>query len=247
MYTEEKQAADFILGVDETVLWAERRTPRWDAEKITISCAIVILGLLFVLAGSNAGYFYGLIILGGLLWLLHSMLRRETRTVYILTDKRALIVEESFWGSRPAAVSVPLQPLLIVSCKRRVNGRVDYLFVKYTEGYRRSKDGFLNISSSAELEKHLADLRLSLPTAGESRYLTEVPRPTPIGNIIVYYLFPLDILARWIMHADSVRWWMYLLSGAVLVGILLELRSFLRLWRQPFLIFSPDTKDDDSQ
>lgn len=247
MYTEEKQAAGFVPGMDETVLWAERRTPRWDAEKITISCAIVILGLLFVLAGSNAGYFYGLIILGGLLWLLHSMLRRETRTIYILTDKRALIVEESFWGSRPAAVSVPLQPLLIASCKRRVNGRVDYHFVKYTEGYRRSKDGFLNISSSAELEKHLADLRLSLPTAGESRYLTEVPRPTPIGNIIVYYLFPLDILARWMMHADSVRWWMYLLSGAVMVGILLELRSFLRLWRQPFLIFSPDTKDDDSQ
>lgn len=243
MYTEEKQAADFVLDADETVLWAERRTPRWDAEKITISCVIVILGLLFVLAGSNAGYFYGLIILGGALWLLHSMRRRESRTLYLLTDKRALIVEEPFWGSRPVAVSVTLQPQLIASCKRRANGRVDYLFVKYTKGYSRPKEGFVNISSSAELEKHLASLGLSLPTAGESRDLTEIPRPTPIGNLFVYYLFPLDILSRMIAHADYVRWWMYLLSVSVVVGILLELRCLIRMRRQKFHIFSPNPRN----
>lgn len=239
MYTEEKQAAGFVLEADEAVLWAERRIPRWDAEKITISCAIVIACLLLVLFVRVSGAFYGLIVLGGSLWLLHSMLRRESRTLYLLTDKRALIVEEPFWGSSPAAVSVPLQPQLIVSCKRRADGRVDYLFVKYTAGHRRPKEGFLNIRSSAELEKHLASLGLSLPAAGESRNLTEIPRPTPIGNI-VYYLFPLDVLARLVAHADYVRWWMYLLIGACLVGFLFELRCFLRMRRHSFLIFSPE-------
>ena len=243
MYTEEKQAADFVLDADETVLWAERRTPRWDVEKITVSCAIAIACLLLVLFVRAAGGFYGLIVLGGSLWLLHSMRQRESRTLYLLTDKRALIVEEPFWGSRPVAVSVTLQPQLIASCKRRANGRVDYLFVKYTKGYSRPKEGFVNISSSAELEKHLASLGLSLPTAGESRDLTEIPRPTPIGNLFVYYLFPLDILSRMVAHADYVRWWMYLLSVSVVVGILLELRCLIRMRRQMFHIFSPNPRN----
>lgn len=77
MYTEEKQAADFVLDADETVLWAERRTPRWDVDKITVSCAIVIACLLLVLFVRAAGVFYGLIVLGGSLWLLHSMRRQK--------------------------------------------------------------------------------------------------------------------------------------------------------------------------
>ncbi len=134
MYTEEKQAADFVLEADESVLWAERRTPRWNVEKITVSCAIVIAGLLLVLFVRASGVFYGLIVLGGSLWLMHSMLRRESRTLYLLTDKRALIVEAPFGGIRPVAVSVTLQPQLIAAYKRWANDHVDYLFVKYTKG-----------------------------------------------------------------------------------------------------------------
>lgn len=39
--------------------------------------------------------------------------------------------------------------------------------------------------------------------------------------------YPPDILARMGAHADYVKWWMYLLSASVVVGILLELRCLI--------------------
>ena len=33
MFTEEKKTAAFVLQADETLLWAERRHPRWDRKK----------------------------------------------------------------------------------------------------------------------------------------------------------------------------------------------------------------------
>ena len=50
--------------------------------------------------------------------------------------------------------------------------------------------------------------------------------------------YPLDILARMVAHANYVKWWMYLLSASVVVGILLELRCLIRMHRHAFLIFS---------
>ena len=44
MFTEEEKAAAFVLQADETVLWAERRRPRWDRKKWGIVVIFFFLG-----------------------------------------------------------------------------------------------------------------------------------------------------------------------------------------------------------
>lgn len=252
MYTEEKKAAEFVLLADERILWAERRTPRWDAKKIFGMGIIVVLLVAYVIVMKTIDV-RGICILMLLAIIAPLMLcavwLREYHTVYLLTEKRAIIVEEAMWGLKAAAITVPLRRELIASCKRRSNGRSDYVFVKYTEGLNRLKDGFLNVQSVQTLETQLAALGLSLPKTGESRPLTQLPRPTPweslCYNIFIFCYF-YDYVKNECLSRD-LRWWVYVLVGAcalkLLQMILLNLSCALKMRRQKFYIFAPETQD----
>ena len=106
MYTEERQAADFVLTTDENVLWAERRSPRWNRDKIAIALVLVLIGVIYAAAA-----LYGETTLSALLplpcraLLLRYMRLRDIHTIYILTDRRAIIVQEALWGARASAVT----------------------------------------------------------------------------------------------------------------------------------------------
>ncbi|MBO5684121.1 MAG: hypothetical protein J6R92_04170 [Akkermansia sp.] len=254
MYPKEKKAAEFILHDDEKVLWAERRTPRWDARKTGVA------GLLVIIAGGLVAAFAAGIINGLALYVLLCAVMvlaiqprfswlRERHTVYLLTDKRAIIVEEALWGCRAAAVAVPLHRELIAACKRRPNGRADYYFVKYTKGLNLPKDGFLNVQTTQQLEAQLAELGLTLPDNDAARPLTQVTRPTPLEALGYYllagcYLYDL-VGKKWVER--NLAWWAYVLLGLCVLKllqlILRELRGFIRMRQQSFYIFTPEPRD----
>lgn len=244
MYAEEENAARFVLNEDERVLWAERREPRWDVKKMTgaVLLAMLVAACAVLTWPLETKVFCVLLLMTVVpAVLLRYVWLREAHTIYLLTDKRAIIVEESVWGSRPAAIAVPLQRELIALCKRRLNGRVDYYFVKYTQGANRLKDGFLNVQIVHQLEAQLAELGLTLPDKGESRSLTLIPRPTPVESLF-YYCFISDCLYE--ECADShFACWVYVLAGVcaliLLLLILRELRCFICMRRQQFYIFTP--------
>ena len=254
MYPEEKKTAEFILHDGERVLWAERRTPRWGARRIVAAVLLVIMagGLVAAFA---AGIINGLVLYVLLCAMMVLAIQprfswlRERHTVYLLTDKRAIIVEEALWGCRPAAIAVPLHCKLIAACKRRPNGRADYYFVEYTKGLNLPKDGFLNVQTTQQLEAQLAELGLTLPDNDAARPLTQVTRPTPLEALGYYllagcYLYDL-VGKKWVER--NLAWWAYVLLGLCVLKllqlILRELRSFIRMRQQSFYIFTPEPRD----
>lgn len=254
MYGGERKAAEFILHDDERVLWAERRAPRWNARR---TCAA---GLLVIMAGGLVAAFAAGIINGLVLYVLLCAVMvlaiqprfswlRERHTVYLLTDKRAIIVEEALWGCRPAAIAVPLHCELIAACKRRPDGRSDYYFVEYTKGTNFPKDGFLNVQTTQQLEAQLAELGLTLPGKDEPRPLTQVTRPTPL-EALGYYLLAACYFYDFVVKKcieGTLAWWVYVLLGLCVLKllqlILRELRSFIRMRQQSFYIFTPEPRD----
>ncbi len=251
MFTEEKKAAEFALQEDERVLWAERRKPRWDAKKTCVAGLMLALVacVAFVLPADVLHCCVLLFMVMALAGIMCNMWLREAHSVYLLTDKRALIVEEAMWGCKAAVISVPLHRKLIAMCKRRANGRADYFFLKYTEGLNRSKDGFLNVQAVLQLETQLAALGLSLPAQDESRPLTQLPRPTPLESLcydvsVSGYLY--DYVKREFPERD-LHWWVYLLVGACALKLLQMIwrdsRCFLLMRRQNFYVFAPETEE----
>lgn len=238
--------AAFVLQADETVLWAERRRPRWDRKKWGIVVIIFFLGGLEAAGLLVAGMPVTadtVAVMACLLLLLRATWVWEAHTLYLLTDKRAIIVEEPLWGRKPAAVAVPLQPQFVAECKRRANGSADYFFVEYTHGIVPSPDGFRNVRMVQALEQQLAAMGISVPQRRESRGLTEVPRPTPVLAIcwtlvmawIVFY-----IVGDW---ADGRSWAICIQVGVWAVVLLLPIPwlmlHFLRLRKEPFHIYTP--------
>lgn len=246
MFTEEKKTALFVLHAGETVLWAERRRPRWDRKKwgyvviIFFVGALEAAGLLLEDMPVTANT---MVVMACLVLLLRAMWVWEAHTLYLLTDKRAIIVEEPLWGRKPVAVAVPLQPQLIASCKRRANGSADYFFVEYTHGIAPSPDGFRNVQTVQALEQQLAAMGISMPQRRESRGLTEVPRPTPV--LAIWWTLVMAWIVCYIVRdwADGRSWGTCIQVGVWAVVLLLPipwlLICFLRLRKEPFHIYTP--------
>lgn len=247
VFTEEEKAAAFVLQADETVLWAERRRPRWDRKKWGIVVIIFFLGGLEAAGLLVAGMPMTadtVAVMACLLLLLRATWVWEAHTLYLLTDKRAIIVEEPLWGRKPAAVAMPLQPQLVAECKRRANGSADYFFVEYTHGIVPSPDGFRNVQTVQALEQQLAAMGISVPQRRESRGLTEVPRPTPVLAIcwtLVMAWIVCYIVGDW---ADDRSWGTCIQVGVWVVVLLLPIPwlmlHFLRLRKEPFHIYTPE-------
>ena len=247
VFAEEKKTAAFVLQADETVLWAERRRPRWDRKKW--GCVVII----FFLGGLEAA---GLLVedmpvtantmavMACLVLLLRAMWVWEAHTLYLLTDRRAIIVEEPLWGRKPVAVAVPLQPQLIASCKRRANGSADYFFLEYTHGIAPSPDGFRNVQTVQALEQQLAAMGISVPQRWESRGLTEVPRPSPV--LAIWWTLVMAWIVCYIVRdwADGRSWGTCIQVGVWAVVLLLPIPwlmlHFLRLRKEPFHIYTPE-------
>lgn len=247
MFELEKKAAAFVLQADEEVLWAERLRPRWDAEKICIAVLIVFCGVLYVVGLLVVGMEANMVMLAVVagLVMLHGLWLHDAHTLYLLTDKRAIIVEVALGGRRPTAVTVPLRPQLIASCKRRRNGSADYFFVEYTQGVvPRLPDGFRNVQSVQTLEQHLTSLGIRVPQKRESHDLTKVPRPAPVLNTCWILALASIFCRRGLNWVDGSSWRIWIQAGVWAVVVLLliprELISFLRLRKHPFLIFTPD-------
>ncbi|MBR1981879.1 MAG: hypothetical protein IKA23_03930 [Akkermansia sp.] len=246
VFAEEEKAAAFVLQADETVLWAERRRPRWDRKKWGIVVIIFFLGGLEAAGLLVAGMPVTadtVAVMACLLLLLRATWVWEAHTLYLLTDKRAIIVEEPLWGRKPAAVAVPLQPQLVAECKRRANGSADYFFVEYTHGIVPSPDGFRNVRMVQALEQQLAAMGISVPQRREARGLTEVPRPTPVLAIcwtLVMAWIVCYIVRDW---ADGRSWGTCIQVGVWAVVLLLPipwlLLRFLHMRKQPFHIYTP--------
>lgn len=247
MFTEEEKTAAFVLQADETVLWAERRHPRWDRKKWGIVVIFFFLGALEaagLLVEDMPVTADTMVVMACLVLLLRAMWVWEAHTLYLLTDRRAIIVEEPLWGGKPVAVAVPLQPQLIASCKRRANGSADYFFVEYTRGIAPSPDGFRNVQTVQALEQQLATMGISVPQRWESRGLTEVPRPTPVLAIwwtLVMAWIVCYIVGDW---ADGRSWGTCIQVGVWAVVLLLPIPwlmlHFLRLRKEPFHIYTPE-------
>lgn len=247
MFTEEEKTEAFVLQADETVLWAERRRPRWDRKKWGIVVIIFFVGALEaagLLVEDMPVTADTMVVMACLVLLLRAMWVWETHTLYFLTDRRAIIVEEPLWGRKPVAVAVPLQPQLIASCKRRANGSADYFFVEYTHGIAPSPDGFRNVQTVQALEQQLAAMGISVPQRWESRGLTEVPRPTPV--LAIWWTLVMAWIVCYIVRdwADGRSWGTCIQVGVWAVVLLLPIPwlmlHFLRLRKEPFHIYTPE-------
>ena len=116
------------------------------------------VGLLHLLFASSGPVFLlaGLLRLAAPLW----RYRNEQRTVYVITDRRAIIVQGTFWShhiksGHPADISR-------LSCRQRANGTGD-LFNCYDycpdKGFIRREHGFMNIRNVKEVERMLLELK----------------------------------------------------------------------------------------
>lgn len=213
------------LQAGEQVMWAERKSPSWDRDKLIL----LVLAGIFLLVSCVLLYYKPcmahaawLLLPAVPLVLLRYLWLRDAGIYYTLTNKRAIITEAPLWGSRHTTIAVPLQPRLISNCKHR-HGCADYYFISYTGGVF-TKDGFLNIRSTTQLEEQLSRLGLSLPAPQENRPLTECPRPTPHLSRLQYiinYLLCCDIAQELIDSATG----QYIAQGC------LTLLLVLLIWR----------------
>lgn len=184
---------DQQLIAGERVLWAGRPDPRrlagqlvpvllvglfvigfmiawmgtaagWTLPNLRKGFGIEWVGLVFALLGLP-GLWFGLRLLGGPLW----SLRNARRTLYVVTDRRALILDASSQGKPREFLPARLRKVVV---KRRPDGSGSILFRRSaaqpgeTPGFDGA--GFLGLDDPAGAEAALRQLGACLSDAGQT-------------------------------------------------------------------------------
>lgn len=154
--------------------------------------------------------------------------RKLGSALYVITDKRLLIVENAYGQGRMTVLFKNVTPLAVVKIKSRKNGVTDYILSaqRWGTSHHRIDVGLMRVPSACSPDSVLEHLGVVLPQKGEQHPETSFEHPgTPIIGVFVCALLIGILLAR----ADRA-------GGAgfyVLLAILLLLCwNFCRHWRE---------------
>ncbi|MBQ8376630.1 MAG: DUF3592 domain-containing protein [Akkermansia sp.] len=202
MDTKTETTLPFELGEAEEILWQcpmPRRPEKTDwiiigvLLLLTAGCGTIfgIYGITDAgkIAAAFGGLFLFLLVLG--LHVLFKERRINRRTIYVLTNKRACIIERPARPDGKCLVfSFEVHPLMIFKVKRHRNGTVDYLLGKERRGYVALANGFRNLPPELDPAAAFARVGASIPAEGEKKRKTcEYTRPTPAGQSFAGYIF----------------------------------------------------------
>ncbi len=180
--SELKKAVGFTLASDEELLWAERRSYTMDSDVwVMLVGGVVLLSVSIFLAMLASRpeppdfcnlYTFVLSFVAALICLLCTVyaIKGNSRTVYALTQKRALIVMMPPIG-KPVVYAVPLAHDMVYRIVPRIDGSTDYYMMQLPMGrYQGIRDyGFLRVRDNESLQAELTRGGVELPSIGESR------------------------------------------------------------------------------
>lgn len=180
--SELKKAVGFALADDEKLLWAERRSYTMDGDVWVMligGVLILSLSIFFTLHAFLPEppdycniYTISLSFAGALICLFCTVyaIKGNSRTVYALTQKRALIVLLPPIG-KPVVYAVPLAHDMVYRIVPRPDSSSDYFMMQLPLGRHQGiRDyGFLRVRDNVGLQAELARCGVELPTTGEPR------------------------------------------------------------------------------
>ncbi len=226
---ELKKEIKFALSEDEEVRWAERRSYALDADVgVLLGAAVLLLGVcVFVTLPATQPeppdycnvYTISLSFLGAVALLLCALygIKSHRRTIYALTQQRALIVQQPPIG-KPIVYALPVSPDMVYRVTRHHDGRSDYNMAEMPLGrYGMRELGFLQVRDNEQLQAELSRCGVDLPPHGKQRPATR--------RVDAYSAFsPLLPMTGWLV-----------LLGLMLAGVIRELsdsttRTYLDLW-----------------
>jgi len=181
-YSELENAVRFALDADEELLWAERRSYTMDRDVWAVlagGMVMLSLGVIFSLIASRPEppdycniYTIALSFAAAVICLFCAVyaIKGNSRTVYALTQHRALIVMLPPIG-KPVVYTVPLARDMVHRLFPRLDGSTDYYMMELPLGrYQGIRDyGFLRVRNNESLQAELARRGVELPTTGVSR------------------------------------------------------------------------------
>ena len=223
------RAISFALSDEEELLWAERRGYAMNGDVwVVLVAGLALLGMsltftVLALRPEPPDYCNAYTIIPGFAAALGLLLcavygiKGNRRTVYALTQHRALIVQLLPVG-KPLVYAVPLSPDLVYRVTLHHDKFMDYYMAEMPLGrYGMREIGFLRVRDNEQLQAELGRCGVKLPQPGKQRSATH--------RLDAYAgLSPLLPMAGWLT-----------LLVLMLAGVIRELtdsttRTYLDLW-----------------
>ena len=185
----------FLLKEGEQILYSAKSTGHLHARKVIY----ILLALFFVAVGlfiyseteATPAAGIGAICLGVLFIIpLIYEIARSFKTHYLLTNQRAIIVEQPVWLGKPVVFSFPWAEDMIKRYKRHRNGSADFIFAKEPFGSITSVPvGFINAPNADVLHQHFHKLGIFKPENNVSfKKLPKIQHPGVLKRLFGYLL-----------------------------------------------------------
>ena len=191
----------FDLDAGEEILWSLRKpqSPGSMRLRVLLWCVAVVLGILaLVLLSSDfaLAFVLGVVALLCVSGAEHSCTNAPHRISYVLSNRRAFIIETPVKRGKPATViTFRVRRHMVGRVLRRSSGHVDYyLGREVMEGEEDLPRGFINLPPEQDPGPIFARLGVELPAEGESRdipgfsYPKKEERRRPGYNLILAML-----------------------------------------------------------
>ncbi|MBR5887695.1 MAG: DUF3592 domain-containing protein [Akkermansia sp.] len=175
-----KKEIEFALQEDENLIWAERRSYTVDADVgAVLGGGVLLLALSGFFAWKAAlpgapdycnEYTISLSFIAalGCLFTAFYSVKTHGRTIYALTEQRALIVQIPPFG-KPVIYAIPIAHDMVYRVSTHSDGSIDYYMAEIPFGRHNVRDyGFLRVQGNDSLHTELKRLGVELPQPGES-------------------------------------------------------------------------------
>ncbi len=178
--SELKKEIEFALHEDENLRWAERRSYTVDTDvSVVLGAGVLLLALSGFFAWKAAlpgapdycnEYTISLSFIAalGCLFTAFYSVKTHGRTIYALTEQRALIVQIPPFG-KPVIYAIPIAHDMVYRVSTHSDESMDYYMAEIPFGRHNVRDyGFLRVRSNTSLQAEIKRLGVKLPAPGES-------------------------------------------------------------------------------